>query len=98
MTSTDIPLSTDDVVSCLEDWGRTYPPSRFMVYSVTDDPAGGHDGYILAWGFAFPDKVYVHTAHSGSSGRFSSVDSMRRIMFRRGRDIRLLWIDREPGD
>jgi hypothetical protein len=85
------PFTIEDVVSCLEDWGRTYAPSRFMVYVVTEDPAVGHDGDIIAWGLAFPDKVFVQPGHV-----FRSIERMRHILFRGGRDIRLLWIDPEP--
>jgi hypothetical protein len=102
MTSTDNrrillpPYTEEEVVSILEDWGRTCAPSRFMVYGVEDDPALGHDGDILAWGLASDDHVYVHALGSTDGGTFASVDSMRRIMFRPDRDIRLLWIDPEP--
>jgi hypothetical protein len=96
-TDMSAPLSVDDVVSILEDWGRTHAPSRFMVYGVTDDPAdGGHEGDVIAWGLRFHDHVYVQTERSRTSGRFSSVETMRRILFRRDRDIRLVWIDPEP--
>lgn len=67
-----------------------------MVYGITDDPDMGHDGDIIAWGLGFPDYVYVQSDDSHISGRFSSTDTMRKILFRHDRDIRLLWIDPEP--
>jgi hypothetical protein len=91
------PLSREEAAATLQEWARTYPPSRFVVYGVADDPDyGGYDGDVIAWGLGFDDHVYVQTVDCQIGGRFSSADSMRRIMFRRERDIRLLWIDPEP--
>lgn len=91
------PYSAEEVASTLEEWARTYPPSRFVLYGVQDDPDnGGYDGDIIAWGLGFDDHVYVQSVDTRVGGRFTSPDSMRRIMFRPDRDIRLLWIDPEP--
>src|ERR1043165_2127183 len=90
------PFTREHVAAMLSEWGRTYAPRPFMVYGIIDDPDVGHDGDVLAWGLGFPDHVHVQSEHSNITGRFTSTDTMRRILFRRHHDIRLLWIDPEP--
>jgi hypothetical protein len=107
MTSTDNqadrrillpPYSEADTVAELESWGRTHAPSRFMVYGIEELPRSGYDGEVIAWGLSFGDHVYVQAEGSTTGGTFTSIERMRRIMFRGDRDIRLLWIDPElPG-
>lgn len=69
-------------------------PRRFSVGEINID---ADDGAVLAWGLAFPDGAILCTPDGAPRGVLRSAESIWRL-FRRGGELRLIWIDPPATD
>jgi hypothetical protein len=61
-----------------------------QVFALVEEYGGRVDGWIVAWGMAFDDRVEVIGANGGLRMAFNSVERAQRAFSRR-RKIRLVW-------
>lgn len=62
------------------------------VFALVEERGERADGWIVAWGMVFEDRVEVIGAKGGLRMTARSVDRVQRVFFRR-RKIRLVWTD-----
>jgi hypothetical protein len=62
------------------------------VFALVEERGERADGWIVAWGMVFEDRVEVIGAKGGLRMTARSVDRVQRVLFRR-RKIRLVWTD-----
>jgi hypothetical protein len=68
-------------------------PRRFSVCALDVE---ADDCAVLAWGLAFPGRAVLCKLDGRPAGTFVSAESSMRV-FRRGGELRLIWIDPDPG-
>lgn len=62
------------------------------VFALVEERGERADGWIVAWGMVFEDRVEVISENSGLRMTVRSVDRVQRVFSRR-RNIRLVWTD-----
>lgn len=89
----ELPRTRDELRALLRSWALANPPRRFALYESTEDDVGW-DGQVFAWGLGFEDHLVVRSMDETVHGRFTSEESMLRVLGQRC-DVGLLWVDIE---
>ncbi len=83
----------EEFMAELTDLAVSEAPRRFALCEVEGER---WDGWIYGWGLAFADRVVFFAPGDCLAGEFTSAQKALAL-FSRSRDLRLVWIDPEPG-
>lgn len=87
------PLSETEFMDLLGELCIDFAPRRFALGEVYGDY---DDGRVFAWGVAFEDRAVLHSEDGQRIGVFPCAERAL-AQLSRGLNLRLVWIDPEPG-